>query len=75
MIRHKSITGQSAKKSATEQADDFEDDDDDDDEEDEDDENDDMDIDENNWTFDKLIAMVFVPLIDVTETKWPKWRF
>ena len=49
MIRHESITGQSAKKSATEHAGDFEDDEDDDDEEeDEDDENDDMDIDENN---------------------------
>ena len=47
MIRHKSITGQSAKKSSTEQAGDF-DDDDEDEEEDEDDENDDVDIDEDN---------------------------
>lgn len=47
IIRHKSITGQSAKKSATKQTGDFEDDDEED-EEDEDDENDDMDIDENN---------------------------
>jgi len=47
MIRHKSITGQSAKKSATKQTGDFEDDEEED-EEDEDDEDDDMDIDENN---------------------------
>lgn len=48
MIRHKSITEQSAKKSSTNQADDFDDDDDYDEDDDDDEENDDTDIDETN---------------------------
>ncbi|KAJ7383587.1 hypothetical protein OS493_026772 [Desmophyllum pertusum] len=47
MIRHKSITEQSAKKSSTKKADDFDDDDDDEDDDDDDD-NDDTYIDETN---------------------------